>query len=190
MVPLNLSMDLTMCTLLCIHLYFYLPSTIHATSSNPSSSSPIFALQNASDVLSSAAFMNLAAAFPGARSRAFLAANRAMLVVSSAHTTACNNTVLEADGHLTTAAAAAYDSRAMISDVEYIKTGVFSLQGRDSDLAAAKTCENVAAVRSSYESYWIPEGEDIVDWEAVRTAPDEVVAELIQCRWVTCCWAL
>ncbi len=32
-------------------------------------------------------------------------------------------------------------------------------------------------------SHWIPEGEDIVDWEAVRRAPADQLAELIRCRW-------
>ncbi|GIL67350.1 hypothetical protein Vafri_20748, partial [Volvox africanus] len=118
-----------------------------------------FLTQNAADVLSSAAFMNLVAAFPGPRSRAFFAANRAAGTPGSA----MQATMRGPDALLRPSPHVAHDAA-----------------GSPADPSAATAV--VMADLPSYSSYWIPEGEDIVDWEAVRMAPDEMVAELIRCR--------
>ncbi|GFR51460.1 hypothetical protein Agub_g13869 [Astrephomene gubernaculifera] len=141
-----------------------------------------FLTQNAADVLSSAAFMNLAAAFPGPRSRSFFAANRAA-ATPSLPTAAPTSAVA-------TTSQAAYDTPAPANTSIPLLAAAptaaasCSTEARYDDTAAA-TAAAAAAVASPAPlpyGFWIPEGEDIVDWEAVRTAPEEDLAELIRCR--------
>ncbi len=102
-----------------------------------------FLTQNVADVLSSQAFMNVAAAFPGPRARAFFRATRA-----------------EAEARVFTAGAG---------------------HGSGSE---ASVMTRPKWNQAQHLEHLFGDTDDIVDWEAVRVAPEDKIAELIKCRRV------
>lgn len=120
-----------------------------------------FLTQNAADVLSSAAFLNLTAAFPGPRSRAYFTHNSTAL--------ARQREVQD------------QEQRQEPSQGQGRGQGQGTL-GQRAGAGVAVEVVGAEAAHAGGVSHWIPEGEDIVDWEAVRRAPADQLAELIRCR--------